>query len=53
MKAQVIQYPPPPKEVVVTMTYEEAQNLMNRPLPRGWSDSFIDELVFALRRAGL
>ena len=52
MKAQVIQYPPPPKEVVVTMTYEEAQNLMNRPLPKG-CDRFRDDVVLALSRAGV
>ena len=27
MKAQIIPYPPPPREVVVTMSEEEAQSL--------------------------
>ena len=33
MKAQVICYPAPPPEVVVTMTVEEARALLDYPSP--------------------
>ena len=33
MNAQVIRYPSPPPEVVVTMTVEDAQALLDYPSP--------------------
>ena len=50
MKAQVIRYPSPPPEVVVTMTVEDAQALLDYPSPHSIT---LAALLKALQAAGL
>lgn len=51
MKAQIISYPPPPQEVVVTMTMEEARALSYAT--EYAKEDLIVDLIVALQRAGV
>ena len=60
MKAQIIPYPPPPREVVVTMSEEEASRLYRvayQMSASGWNLGHLrniqDELMSALYAAGV
>lgn len=52
MKAQIISYPPPPREVVVTMSEEEARALY-RGLTLDRFTTIISGLYYALHDAGI
>jgi len=53
MNAQVIRYPSPPPEVVVTMTVEDAQALLDYPSPHSITlATLLNTLNTALQAAG-
>ena len=52
MKAQIIPYPPPPREVVVTMSEEEATKIY-AGLRGSLSDNIWVQLERALHAAGI